>query len=193
MASKQERVKALARRKRLEVGTTWSICENGACGPTFNYEDLDSGFTAIFVSGPVERGLLVRSPHNRREDNMWGFTQVALDLLAECVAEAAAAAEPSPPPAPLLETKEDRFGGVEVSVRPGASLEVTAFVSELHAALDAWLAGGKRGVWLRLPRECHAFVSAACSSGFEYHHATAEYLMLTRWLPSTPSPLPRYG
>ena len=55
----------LARRKRLEVGSTWCVVENGACGPTFNYPDLTTGFSAIFVSGPVERGLLVRSTHAR--------------------------------------------------------------------------------------------------------------------------------
>lgn len=68
--SKQERVQALARQKRIEVGATWCICENGACGPTFAYPDLDAGFTAIFISGPVERGILIRSHHGRREDNM---------------------------------------------------------------------------------------------------------------------------
>ena len=200
IASKQQRVEALARRKRLEVGSTWSICENGACGPTFNYDDLHTGFTAIFVSGPVERGLLVRSAHGRREDNMWGFTQVALDFLADCVAEAAALAEASEATieasetAPsLLQIQEDRYGGVEVAVPDGSPHEITTFVRELHGALDTWQAAGKRGVWLTLPLACHSYVSAAVSAGFTYHHATAEYLMLTRWLPATPSPLPRYG
>ena len=32
IASKQERTQTLARRKRTEVGATWCICENGACG-----------------------------------------------------------------------------------------------------------------------------------------------------------------
>ena len=39
----------------------------------------------------------------------------------------------------------------------------------------------KRGVWLRLPLHAHAYVSAAVEAGFEYHHATPEYLQLTRW------------
>ena len=92
MASKQERTQELARRKRIECGADWCICENGACGPTFAYDDVEAGFTAIFVSGPgVERGLLVRSSHARREENMWSFCQAALDLLAECVQVAAQA------------------------------------------------------------------------------------------------------
>lgn len=198
VASKQERVVALARRKRLETGSTWCVCENGACGPTFNYADLEAGFSAIWVSGPVERGILVRSTHARREDNMWAFSAAALDLLAECVAEAAAAREAGGAPeaekgAPLLEATEDRHGGVEAEVRPGAPWQVSGFVEELHSALQAWEGAGKRGVWLRLPAEAHAYVDAAVAAGFEYHHATAGYLQLTRWLPPTPSPLPRYA
>tara|TARA_B100000795_G_scaffold246177_1_gene211701 strand:- start:382 stop:672 length:291 start_codon:yes stop_codon:yes gene_type:complete len=53
VASKQERAQALARRKRLECGAEWCVSENGACGPTFAYEGLGAGFSAIFVSGPV--------------------------------------------------------------------------------------------------------------------------------------------
>lgn len=227
VASKQERAQALARRKRLECGAEWCVSENGACGPTFAYEGLGAGFSAIFVSGPVgaaqsngpgpqlgayaatlpfkqptcsrraalltrerralavwmpeerlrrrrgacprpmvslhlavqvERGILVRSSHARREENMWGFAQAALDLLAECVAEAEAEAEadtaartspsttataasasssaataPLPPslPPPLLSVSEDRYGGVEVSVREGGEHEVSDFVAEL--------------------------------------------------------------
>ena len=144
IASKQSRVAALARKKRLETGATWCVCENGACGPTFAYDDLAAGFTAIFVSGPIERGLLVRSPHARREDNMWAFTQAALDLLSECVAEARESAAPSPAPPPLFEIKEDRYGGVEVTVCEDATEELSTFVSELRAALAKWTADEKR-------------------------------------------------
>jgi len=60
-------------------------------------------------------------------------------------------------------------------------------------ALDKWAAAGKQGIWLRLPREAHAFVSAAVAARFRYHHATEGYLQLTRYLPRGPSPLPRYA
>jgi len=198
IASKQARVIALARRKREETGATWCICENGAAGPTFAYPDVTTGFTAIFVSGPVERGILVRSEHARREDNMWGFSRAALDLLAECVAEAsnmAAEADTADVPVPpaLLQIREDRYGGVEVSLRDGGGAELSAFVDELHAALDGWRAAEKKGVWLKLPIEAHSLVSAAVCAGFSYHHATSEYLQLSRWLPPTPSPLPKYA
>ena len=202
IASKQERTRVLARQKRLETGADWCVCENGACGPTFAYEDISHGFTAIWVSGPIERGLLVRSTHADREENMFGFTKAALDLLAECVAEAAAATDakpseelrPSPTVLPVLQEKEDRFGGVEVRIRPGSVREVTAFTNELRAALERWRADGKRGVWLKLPLECHAYVSTAVAAGFAFHHATPDYVQLTQWLPpDEPSPLPRYA
>ena len=193
IASKQERVVALARRKRVETGATWCIAENGACGPGFAYPDISSGFSAIFVSGPVEKGILVRSGHAQREENMWGFTSAALELLAECVAEASDAAA-SPPP-PLLRVKEDRYGGVEVGVHEQATgAEVSAFVDELHRALDSWHAASKKGVWLQLPAPAAAFVPAAVSAGFRFHHATDKYVELVRWLPAgTPSPLPQYA
>ena len=46
--------------------------------------------TPLALGVQVERGILVRSSHARREENMWGFAQVALDLLADCVKEAEA-------------------------------------------------------------------------------------------------------
>ena len=66
VASKQERAQALARRKRLECGAEWCISENGACGPTFAYEGLDTGFSAIFVSGPVSCVVRLSCPAARR-------------------------------------------------------------------------------------------------------------------------------
>ena len=49
-------------------------------------------------------------------------------------------------------------------------------------------------MWLHLPAAAHALVPAAVCAGFRYHHATPNYLQLTRWLPrDVPSPLPRYA
>ena len=36
----------------------------------YNICNKDHGFSAVFVTGPVERGIIVESPHNRREENM---------------------------------------------------------------------------------------------------------------------------
>lgn len=78
-------------------------------------------------------------------------------------------------------------------MRDGSELEVSAFARELRERLAGYVAAEKRGVWLRLPMRAHRYVSAAASAGFRYHHATDEYVQLTRWLPATPSPLPRYA
>ena len=131
---------------------------------------------------------------------MWAFTREALDLLAGCVAEASASlSSSSPPPTPkpaaaLLAVKEDRYGGVEVSLGESSTgVEVSTFVDELHGHLDAWLAADKKGVWLKLPLHAAAFVPPAVSAGFCFHHATNDYIQLTRWLPKSPSPLPTYA
>jgi len=183
----------LARSKRAEVGATWCISENGACGPTFNYDDVKTGFTAIFVSGPVERGILVESPHADREENMWTYAKLALDLLAECVEEAASQAAPAAVEAAgKLVAKEDRYGGVEVEV-PEEGLSAPECGRELGQRLEEWKAAGKQGIWLKVPLQSAGCVAPAVAHGFAYHHAKPDYALLTRWLPETHSPLPKYG
>ncbi|CAE8678124.1 unnamed protein product [Polarella glacialis] len=153
--SKNIWTQSLARGKRLEIGPTWCISESGACGPTFNYPDVTKGFTSIFVSGPVEKGLFVESPHNDRELNMWGYTKLALDLLEECVQEAASLSLKQPAEdaaSQLFSAKEDRFGGVEVEVsESSATTSVAAFDGDLRRALVFWQAAGKQSIWLKIP------------------------------------------
>lgn len=195
-ASKNEWTTKLARRMRKEVGATWCISESGACGPTFNYPDVATGFTSIFVSGPVEKGITVESPHNNREDNMWSFAKLALELLAECVEEAATAGRSSNGAgvAETMVAKEDRYGGVEVfvpeTVAPGP---VNQFATELRGALQSWQSSGKRGIWLKVPLCCASLAGPAAAQGFRFHHAQPDYVLLTRWLSESPSPLPKYG
>lgn len=191
--SKNAFTQRVARRMRREVGATWCISESGACGPTFNFPDIDKGFCSIFVSGPVEKGIFIESPHNDREANMWGFTKLALDLLAECVAEAAGLADVSEPPS--MSVTEDRYGGVEVEVSDAvlAVAGPAAFDRELKQGLEAWQAAGKKGIWLKVPLSCSSLIGVAAANGFSFHHAKPDYALLTRWLPETPSPLPMYG
>jgi len=194
--SKRTWTETLARLKRQEVGSTWCLCESGACGPTFNFPDVTSGFTAIFVSGPIERGVFVESGHNDREANMWGFTQVALQLLADCVKDAQNASQEivEMPKEPLLSAKEDRYGGVEAEATVGSlGAEVGRFDAELRRGLEGWKAAGKKGIWLKIPTPAAACVGSAVAQGFHFHHAQEDYVMLTQWLPTSPSPLPRYA
>ena len=191
-ASKNTWTKHLARAKRQEVGATWCVCESGACGPTFNFPDVSTGFVSIFVSGPVEKGVFAESTHSNREQNMWAFAKLALDLLAECVAEAAGATPP--PPQPLLSPFEDRYGGVELAVPDGTSgAAVAAFDAELRQGLASWQEAGKQGIWLKIPLSSASCVGVAARYGFEFHHSKPDYVLMTRWLPATPSTLPKYA
>ena len=95
-----------------------------------------------------------------------------------------------------LSFKEDRYGGVEVSAvaTAAAGADGTArFASELRARVAGWEQAGKQGLWLTIPTAAAACIGPAVELGFEFHHAKPGYALLTRWLPSTPSPLPVYG
>ena len=182
---------SMAKLKRREMGATWCLCESGACGPIFPFPEISQGFTAIFVSGPIERGLVVESNHNDREVNMWGFAKLALDLLAECVKEAKDAQAPcQESDETLLDAKEDLYGGVNVVAKPGP---VRVFAAELQTRMKEWKDAGKKGLWLKIPVEAAACVGPAAAQGFLFHHTKPEYVLLTQWLPKTPSPLPGYG
>lgn len=56
--------------------------------------------------------------------------------------------------------------------------------------VQMWRTEGKRGVWLQVPITHSHLVPLAVNSGFEYHHAERQHLMLTHWLPDTPNTLP---
>jgi len=176
-----------------EVGATWCLSESGACGPTFNYPDVTSGFTSVFVTGPVEKGIMVESPHCDREANMWSFTKAGLDLLAECVKDAADLSQHGKSEVDTPFTAlEDRYGGVEVEVLERQS-SVARFTNKLRASLASWSASGKKGIWLKVPLSSAVFVGEAVAQGFVFHHAKTDYVLLTKWLPEDPNPLPKYG
>ena len=87
-----------------------------------------------------------------------------------------------------LAIKEDRYGGVEASIVDGAS--PLGLDGELASHLAGWRAAGKQGIWLKVPRASSAFLgSAVLTHGFNFHHATPDYALLTLWLPDTPSPV----
>lgn len=52
---------------------------------------------------------------------------------------------------------------------------------------QAWRAAGKRGLWLKVPLSKAQLVGPAAApgpnAGFAFHHAEADYVMMTRWLP----------
>jgi len=63
----------------------------------------------------------------------------------------------------------------------------------LHASLEKWKSIGMRGVWLKIPSSQSQLIKIAIDSGFVYHHAQREYLMLTHWLVQEKCTLPEYA
>ncbi len=46
------------------------------------------------------------------------------------------------------------------------------------------------GIWLKVPVTKAHLIAEALQQGFDCHHAEKEYIMLTRWLPTTENKLP---
>ncbi len=86
-ASSEPYAQLNARTIRERLGTTWSVSETGASGPTGNRYGDSAGHACIAVSGPVEKVITVETGDDDREANMWVFAQAALDLLEECLRE----------------------------------------------------------------------------------------------------------
>lgn len=94
-----------------------------------------------------------------------------------------------------LQGKEDRFGGIVLQLETAtfAKVDPVDFATHLSSCLETWRREGKRGIWLRVPKQVACLVDPAVMLGFEFHHAQPGYVMLTRWLPeSGPSSLPPY-
>jgi hypothetical protein len=55
-----------------------------------------------------------------------------------------------------------------------AHLPPSKFGEMLSKSLDQWRAGGKGGVWLKVPHTRTEVVHLAIAEGFEIHHAQRE-------------------
>jgi nicotinamide-nucleotide amidase len=73
----------LARTARTRFGSTWSISETGATGPTGNRYGDAAGHACIAISGPVERSRTLETGSADRVQNMRTFAQAGLALLLE--------------------------------------------------------------------------------------------------------------
>ena len=78
----------LAQRVRAKLGTTWSLAETGASGPSGNRYGDAPGHACIAVAGPVEAVITVETGSADREANMWTFARKAVELLEACLAKA---------------------------------------------------------------------------------------------------------
>ena len=75
----------LARTMRDHLGSDWGLAETGASGPTGNRYGDDAGHTCLAVSGPVERVTTLETGKADRQENMWLFTESALNLLEQSI------------------------------------------------------------------------------------------------------------
>lgn len=81
----------LGRTVRDRFGSTWSLAESGAAGPTANRYGDPPGYSCLMVSGPAERSRTVSTVstvstgHADRAGNMDAFATAALALLAEAI------------------------------------------------------------------------------------------------------------
>mmetsp|Transcript_24083 Transcript_24083/g.39583 ORF Transcript_24083/g.39583 Transcript_24083/m.39583 type:complete len:275 (-) Transcript_24083:287-1111(-) len=92
----------------------------------------------------------------------------------------------------ILPGTPDRYDGIYIDSN-GLPLETAEFEDRLAASLSHWKSTGRRGVWLRLPVEKCFLASAAYKQGFTFHHACADYCMMTTWLAEEPSKIPNYA
>jgi PncC family amidohydrolase len=70
-----------ARLVRNHLSATWGISESGVAGPTGSRYGYGPGRTAVAISGPVERALIVETGSSDRLQNMYAFASAALELL----------------------------------------------------------------------------------------------------------------
>lgn len=73
----------LARTARARFGSTWSIAETGATGPTGNRYGDAAGHACIAIAGSVEKSQTLETGSADRLSNMRTFAQAALTLLLE--------------------------------------------------------------------------------------------------------------
>jgi nicotinamide-nucleotide amidase len=70
---------------RTKLATTWGIAETGATGPSGNPYGDAAGHSCIAVDGPVQRSVTLETGRSDRVENMWAFSEAALQLLIDCL------------------------------------------------------------------------------------------------------------
>lgn len=77
-----------------------------------------------------------------------------------------------------LEAKANPFGGMVIDPQALPD-DAEQFRLRLRSALDTWRTDGVLVVWLEIPISKVGLVPVAVGSGFSYHHAGTDYLLLT--------------
>ncbi|CAD7704096.1 unnamed protein product [Ostreobium quekettii] len=86
--------------------------------------------------------------------------------------------------------REDRYHGIIVDPDSLPST-LDSFMIHMEAALEAWRATRKRGIWLKIPIEKASFIGPAVDTfNFKFHHAEEDFVMCLKWLPKEPGNIP---
>ncbi|KAJ0242701.1 Nudix hydrolase 2 [Hirschfeldia incana] len=88
----------------------------------------------------------------------------------------------------VLPVVEDKYDGVMTEI--SHPMDPSAFSALLRSSLSTWTLQGKKGVWIKLPRQLIGLAEAAVKEGFWFHHAEKDYLMLVYWIPKEGDTLP---
>jgi len=92
-----------------------------------------------------------------------------------------------------LAGRSDHYNGFIVDSRRLPD-DAAQFSRDLPESLRIWKTAKRRGIWLKIPISKSDFIPIAVQHGFCFHHAQADYAMLTSWLdPTTKSTLPNYA
>lgn len=79
----------------------------------------------------------------------------------------------------VIDFNTNPFGGVIIN-HHALTEDPEQFRRELHHSLEAWREELHKVAWLEIPTPKAALVPVAVEAGFVYHHATEEYVMLTK-------------
>lgn len=81
----------------------------------------------------------------------------------------------------ILEAKSNHFKGIEVDA-DYLPEETAVFQQHLTHSLQVWRDGGFKLVWLQIPIAKAQLIPVAVNAGFQFHHSSDDYLMLTHQL-----------
>jgi hypothetical protein len=96
---------------------------------------------------------------------------------------------------------ETTNGDVAVETSSADNPPSNSFARQLDKALQFWRAEGRKGIWIHAPPIASSLIPDCVSAGFDFHKVLRENvtdeeeskpptLVLSRWLPDTPSKLP---
>jgi nicotinamide-nucleotide amidase len=84
----EEMVIVFAEAAKDSLDASWGLAELGAAGPTGTPYGHPPGVSVIGVSGPVNLSTRIETNSADRNQNMWRFTEAALQLLTQATAQA---------------------------------------------------------------------------------------------------------